>query len=485
MSILAKVQAIVKASERGRRVALPDDIRELTRFIPRPLQRDMRARMRRFNSWVVHRRFGKSVLAVNTLGELAIECPFSHGRYAYLAPTYDMARNIAWTYLKDFADRIPTAETMESKLTIELPTRIGGRAQISLYGTDTPKQRLRGMYLDGVVFDEWAQIPPHVWTQQVRPMLSDVNRNGFDENMQENQWAIFMTTPFGRNHAYHMHNRAELWAKGMGARMGSDDVNASASHDDLVYRNDWAAELWKASQTGVLDKEELRLARMDMNDDDAYEQEYECSWDAAVKGAIYAKQIAELKDRGRFMRVPYNPLLPVHTGWDLGFDDSTAIWFVQCVANEVRVIDYYEASGAGLDHYADVLEKKGYGYGRHYLPHDVEQTELGTGKSRISVLRALGVRGVTVPRSNVEDGIAAVRVLLPRCVFDASTTEEGVSRLVLYHREWDERQMVLRQKPKHDWTSHSADAFRTLAMGLRKFAPDGNDDFSNRRTAEL
>lgn len=485
MSILAKVQAIVKASQHNRRVELPDDIRELSRFIPRPLQQQMRARMKRFNSWVVHRRFGKSVLAVNTLGEKAIECPFPNGRYAYLAPTYDMARNIAWTYLKDFADTIPTAEKMESKLTIELPTRTGGRAQISLYGTDTPKQRLRGMYLDGVVFDEWAQIPPHVWTQQVRPMLSDVNRNGYDELMEENQWAIFMTTPFGRNHAYHMHARAELWAKGLGAKMGGSDIDAAGGDDDLVFRDDWAAELWKASQTGVLNANELRLAKLDMNDDDAYEQEYECSWDAAVKGAIYAKQLAELRDRGRVTAVGYNPLLPVHTGWDLGFDDCTAIWFVQCVANEVRVIDYYEASGADLAHYADVLEKKGYGYGRHYLPHDVEVTELGSGKSRSSILRALGVRGVTVPRANVEDGIAAVRTLLPRCVFDASATQDGLDRVALYHREYDERQQIFRQKPKHDWTSHSADALRTLAMGLKRFAPDSNDDYSNRRTAEL
>lgn len=477
MSLVAKVAAIVKATQNSRIVDLPEDIRELTRFIPRPLQGQMYERMKRFNSWVVHRRFGKSVLAVNALGEKAIECPFTNGRYAYLAPTYDMARNIAWTYLKDFADRIPTSEKMESKLTVELPTRLGGRAQIALYGTDTPKQRLRGMYLDGVVFDEWAQIPPHVWTQQVRPMLSDVNRNGFDNRLDPNQWAIFMTTPFGRNHAHHMHRRAELWAQGLGAKMGGGEID-SAAGEEIVYRSDWAAELWKASQTGVLNPEELRLARMDMNDDDAYEQEYECSWDAAVKGAIYAKQLAELKDRDRIRAVPYNPLLPVHTGWDLGFDDCTAIWFVQCVANEVRVIDYYEASGAALDHYADILEKKGYRYGRHYWPHDVEVTELGSGKSRASVLRALGVRGVTVPRANVEDGIAAVRMLLPRCLFDASSTQDGLDRVALYHREYDERQQVFRQKPKHDWTSHSADALRTLAMGLRRFAPEqGHDNY--------
>lgn len=488
MSLTAGITKLLKATRKSVKVPLPEDIRTLTGFKPRPLQEDMRRRMKRFNSWVVHRRFGKSVLAVNTLVEKAIECPFPDGRYAYTAPTFDMAENIAWTYLKNAQEKIPYSDRSETDLTVELPTRLGGRAQITLYGTDTPKQRMRGMYLDGVVCDEWAQQPPSVWTQQIRPMLSDINRSGLDDLGDENQWAAFLTTPFGKNHAYNMHQRAKLWSQGLGVKLktnvGDTFVDSVSSDglgiEDLVYRHDWSYEHWPASQTGVLSPQELQLAKADMGDDDAYEQEYECSFEAAIKGAIYAKALAELADRGRITRVQHNPMLPVYTAWDLGVDDCTAIWFFQMVGLEVRIIDYYEFNGVGLDHYADVLEKKGYGYGKHYLPHDVEVVELGTGKSRASVLRSLGVRPTTVPRASVADGLAAGRQLLKRCLFDEERTADGRSRLQLYHFEWDDRTQTFRKEPKHDWTSHSADAWRTLAMGIRRFAPDNHEDFQNR-----
>jgi phage terminase large subunit len=476
LSLTAKITQLVKEANKGRKYNLPDDIRELTRFVPRPLQAAMQKEKRRFNSWVVHRRFGKSVLAVNDLIECAVECPFDQGRYAYAGPTYAQVEDIVWTYLKDFTEHIPGRIVQESKLAVWVPTRRGSMSRIRLYGTDTPKQRLRGMYLDGVVFDEWAQIPPSVWAQQVRPMLSDVNRAGIDDLGNENQWATFIFTPYGKNHAYKMHERARLWAAGKGARIGGELGNDDAGF--IEFRNDWSYQHWRASETGILVPAELRAARLDMEDEE-YEQEYECSFDAAVKGAIYAKKLAEMRSLGRMMVVPYNPHLPVHTGWDLGNDDATAIWFVQVLGNEVWVIDYYEANRAGLDHYAEVLAKKGYRYGRHYLPHDVEVVEMGTNKSRAAVLRDNGVRPVTVPRHKVEDGIAAVRALLPRCYWDETNTGEGLDRLGSYHREFDERAMVFRQQPKHDWTSHGADALRTLAMGLRRFAPDPNDDYTS------
>jgi hypothetical protein len=473
VSLTARIAALTKEVSKGRRYNLPEDIRELTRFIPRPLQRAMQEEKKRFNSWVVHRRFGKTVLAVNDLIECAIECPFDQGRYAYAGPTYAQVEDIVWTYLKEFTERIPGVEVQESKLAVWLPTRRGSMSRIRLYGTDTPKQRLRGMYLDGIVFDEWAQIPPSVWSQQVRPMLSDVNRQGIDDLGNPNQWATFIFTPFGRNHAYKMHRRAELWSKGLGVRIGGDNPDDPTGEGELEFRDDWSYQHWKASETGILTRPELRAARLDM-DDEEYEQEYECSFDAAVKGAIYAKYLAAIRNDGHVTNVPYNENLPVHTGWDLGYDDATAIWFVQCLGREVWVIDYYEASGAGLDHYAEVLARKGYRYGRHYLPHDVEVVELGTNKSRSAVLRDLGIRPFTVPKHNVEDGIAAVRALIPRTFWDASRTADGLDRLASYRRDYDDRQQVFRQKPKHDWTSHAADALRTLAEGLRKFQPDVN-----------
>ena len=477
--MLARAQKIAAEFQANRPVKLPEDIRKLTGFKPRPLQQHMFDTMRRFNSWVVHRRFGKSVLAVNTLIERAIECPFQEGRYAYAGPTYDQTEDIVWTYLDEFTKEIPGRKVEKANLAVWLPTRRGGRSRIRLYGVDNPKQRIRGMYLDGVVLDEWAQIPPHVWTQQIRPMLSDDVRQGYDDHMNPNQWAIFIFTPFGRNHAYRMHKRADLWFRGLGAAQEND--NGETTSDKMVFRTDWSAHLYPASKTGVLSAQELADIRADMDSDEAYEQEMECSFDAAVKGSIFGQQIAEAKAAGRITHVAYNPMLPVHTGWDLGHDDATAIWFCQLVGMEIRIIDYYEASGAGLDHYADVLEKRGYRYGRHYLPHDVEVVELGTNKSRKSVLRSYGVRSVTVPRHNPEDGIAAVRAILPRCWFDEPRTGEGLDRLALYRRDWDDRQQTFRQKPKHDWTSHGADAFRTLVMGLKREPPGAHDDLHSPR----
>lgn len=473
MSLTAKVAALVKATQKGRVYNLPKDIRDLTGFNPRPLQRAMQEQKRRFNSWVVHRRFGKSVLAVNDLIESAIECPFPQGRYAYAGPTYAQVEDIVWTYLKDFTEQIPGRVVQESKLAVWLPTRKGSMSRIRLYGTDTPKQRLRGMYLDGVVFDEWAQIPPTTWTQQVRPMLSDVNRAGLDDLGNWNQWATFIFTPFGRNHAYRMHKRAEQWSKGLGVRVG----NTKEKEGTIEFRDDWSWQHWAASQTGILTPSELKAAEVDM-DEEEFAQEYEVDFDAAVKGSIYAKHLQELRALGRIKEVRYNPMLPVHTGWDLGRDDSTAIWFCQVLGEEVWLIDYYENSGVDLAYYADVLAMKPYRYGKHYLPHDVEVTDLSATKSRAAVLRDNRVRVTTVSKHNPWDGIAVVRQAMRRFYFDSARCEEGLDNLTLYRRKFDDKLNVFLKEPHHDYTSHSADALRTLIMGLRKYAPDPQDDYS-------
>jgi len=163
--------------------------------------------------------------------------------------------------------------------------------------------------------------------------------------------------------------------------------------------------------------------------------------------------------------------LPVHTAWDLGMSDSTVIWFVQVVNREYRVIDCLKGEGVGLDWYARELQNRQYVYGTHYLPHDVEVRELGTGKSRAEVLSALGIRSTVVPAMSVADGIQAVRMLLPLCWFDAEKCREGVEALRMYRREYDEKRQEFRVNPYHDWTSHYADAFRYFAMGHKERAP--------------
>lgn len=442
-------------------------------YVPRPLQRKIAKEERRFNSEVVHRRFGKTVMKVRKLLFRAMFCPFPKGRYAYAAPTYRMAKDIAWLYLVEYHDRIWRHFGEESGfdfrnmtgLWAEVPDLHGGRARITLYGVDNPKQRMRGLYLDGVVLDEWAQMPPVVWTEQMRPMLSDMNRSGADRFGYVNQWADFILTPFGRNHAHAMHQRAEIWRDGGSVK----EVDRKTLVETERKRDDWFAALYRASETGYISAQELEDALSDMGEA-KYQQEFECSFDAAVEGAIFAGVLDRIEGRDQIGVFRFNPLLPVNTAWDLGFDDATAIWFFQHDGNGVNLIDYYEASGAGLEHYASVLAERAYRYGYHLFPHDVEQTELGSGKSRRSVLQSLGIRVSTVPKVSVkQDAITAANVVLERCRFNIEKCSDGLDRIRLYRREYDERLQIFREKPVHDWASHAADALMTLACGLREY----------------
>lgn len=396
-----------------------------TGYAPRPMQARIHDRLERFNVLVCHRRFGKTVLAVNELIHGAMSCRRERPRLAYIAPLYRQAKQVAWDYLKHYAGPIPRVRFHEAELRADFPDG----ARIQLLGADNP-DALRGIYLDGVVFDEYAHMPPTVWPQVIRPALAD--REG---------WAIFIGTPQGRNVFHALYERAR-------ANPG------------------WHAAIHRASETGIVPEAELAAARRDMSEEE-YAQEFECSFDAAIAGAYYGRLIAHAERDGRVARVPWDPAVPVHTAWDLGIGDSTAIWFLQQAGREVRWIDYYEASGAGLDHYAKMLGEKPYVYGDHLVPHDARARELGTGRTRVETLARLGVRARVVARHNVDDGINAVRMLIPRSWFDAEKCKRGLEALRQYRRAWDERGGLFQPRPLHDWTSHAADAARYAAMGLR------------------
>jgi len=398
-------------------------------YRPRPLQARLHRSLKRFNVLVAHRRFGKTVFCVNELIARAAANRLERPRYAYVAPLFTQAKDVAWEYVKRYTAPIPGVAVHETELRVDLP----GGARIRLYGADNP-DRLRGLYLDGVVLDEYAQIHPRLWAEVIRPALAD--RQG---------WAVLIGTPMGRNqlHEIYQHARREP---------------------------DWHAAMFRASDTGVIPAAELEAARRAMSEEQ-YAQEFECSFDAAVLGAYYGKLLATADREGRIAAVPWDPALPVHTAWDLGIGDSTAIWFCQRSGLEVRLIDYYEASGAGLDHYARILGERAYVYGDHILPHDAAVKELGTGKSRVETLASLGIRPRVLPAMKIEDGINAARILLPQCRFDAERCRRGVEALRQYRREWDERLHAFKARPLHDWTSHAADAFRYLAQGLRPDDP--------------
>jgi hypothetical protein len=382
----------------------------------------LHARETRWFIGVAHRRAGKTVADINELVIGALKCGKPNPRFAYVAPQLNQAKDIAWVYLKEYTAFLQP-RINESELWVELP---GGK-RIRIYGADNP-DRLRGIYLDGVVLDEFGDMDPTIWTQVIRPALSD--RKG---------WACFIGTPKGKN-TFH-----RLWVE---------------AEDDP----DWTRLMLKASETGLLDEKELADARRMMSEDE-YAQEYECSFEAAVKGAYYGKEMNDAEDSGRIASVPYDPRIPVHTAWDLGVADSTVIWFIQAVGREVRFIDCLKGEGVGLDWYVKRLHERDYVWGSHYLPHDVEVRELGTGKSRKEVLAGLGVRATVCPNIPLADGIQAARMLLPTAWFDKDKCKAGIEALRMYRREYDEKRQEFKQHPLHDWTSHYADALRYFAVG--------------------
>lgn len=376
---------------------------------------------------VAHRRAGKTVACLNDLIRAAMLCTKQDGRYAYVAPYYSQAKDVAWTYLKRYSAPIPGVTVNESELRIDYPN--GSR--VRLYGADN-YDRLRGGYLDGVVLDEYADMSPAAWGEVIRPMLAD--RKG---------WAVFIGTPKGRNAFW------EVWEQ------------AQADPNFL-------AVMLKASQTGLVDREELEAARKDMTAEQ-YEQEFECSFDAAILGAYYGKEIAQAEREGRITYLP-DADLPVHTAWDLGVDDPTAIWFFQVSFDGLRVIDYYENAGHGLSHYVQELKARGYTYGDHWLPHDAMVKELGTGRTRYETLASMGVQGRLVPNHKVIDGINAARVSFASMHFQADRCRFAIEALRQYHAEYDDKLRTFKTTPRHDWTSHCADAFRYMAMAWREMS---------------
>jgi hypothetical protein len=377
----------------------------------------------RHGALVTHRRFGKSVLGLNHLQIGALECRKERPRFAFIAPTYTQAKSIGWDYLQHYATPIPGVQTRTSELAVTYPN--GG--QVRLFGADNPDS-LRGLYFDGVICDEYGLMSPRLFPEILRPALSD--RIG---------WCFFFGTPNGKNQFHEAVQRAR--------------------EDDS-----WFLAIHRASETGLIGADELAAARKDMTADE-YAQEYECSFEAAVKGAIFAAELDSSRAGGRITSVPYDPVLPVDTDWDLGMGDSTAIWFSQSLrSGEVRVIDYYEASGEGLPHYAQKLREKGYTYGQHWAPHDIQVRELASGRSRLETAATLGIKFQVVPQLPIEDGIHAARMLFPRCWFDAGKCKAGLEALQHYKRDYNSRLNEFKATPVHDWASHGADAFRGLAV---------------------
>ena len=386
-------------------------------------------RKQRWACVVAHRRAGKTVACVNDLIKGALTCRKENPRFAYLAPFYTQAKDVAWAYVKHYSAAIPGVEANESELRVDFPN--GGR--VRLYGADN-YDRLRGIYLDGVVLDEYADMDPRVWPEVIRPALSD--RQG---------WGTFIGTPKGRNSFFEVHEAAKA----------SDD---------------WLSLLLRASQTGLVAQSELDDARSMMTPEQ-YAQEYECSFDAAILGAYYGREIADAERAGRIGEVALDPAVAVQTAWDLGYTDSMSIWFFQVAPDGLRVIDYLEDHGKNLGHYVGELNARGYKYGDDWVPHDAKATELGSGRTRVETLFGMKRRPRLVPDHDIMDGINAARVSFAKIWIDANKCKFGLEALRQYRTEYDEQKKVFKKTPRHDWSSHAADAFRYMSMAWRELTP--------------
>lgn len=411
-------------------------VRLVLPYTPRPLQLYFHKQRTRFCVLLCHRRFGKTVAAVNDLLRQALRSRRADWRAAYMAPYLGQAKTVAWDYVRTFAGAIPGVKFNETELRCDLPNG----ARIRLFGTENA-DALRGMYLDDLVLDEPADMPREVWTRVLRPMLAD--RKGR---------ALFTGTPCGTDNLLH-----DLWEQAGREIAGIN--NAKVSKHPL-----WSRFRYPASETGYIDADEIAAARTSMTEDD-FAQEFECSFAAGVRGAYYSSDMERLDAAGRICSIDHDPALPVHTAWDLGMDDATAIWFFQVARDGWRMIDYYEASGEGLTHYARILQQRPYVYGTHIAPHDIRVRELGTGKSRQESAAALGIRFGVAPNLSLADGIHAVRMGLPKMWFDAGRCAHGLRALKAYRKRWRAREESFSGQPLHDWTSHAADALRYAVTG--------------------
>lgn len=300
-----------------------------------------------------------------------------------------------------------------------------------------------------MVFSEYSLADPAAW-DFIRPILAE---NG--------GWALFPYTPRGNNHGHTLYEMA---------RNNPDWHCSKLTVDDT-----------KAIPMSIIESE--RAAGMS---EEMVQQEFYCSFEAPLFGAYYATQMLKAEKDGRIGNVPHDEHAKVETWWDLGIGDATAIWFVQRIGQEIHLIDYYENSGEPLAHYVKVIQDKGFILGDVILPHDAQQRELQSGKSRVEALKSLGLKPIVLKPSKVEDGIEAVRAALSRCWFDRRCSR-GIEALRQYRKEtapehlWrDKATPEYRDRPVHDWASHGADAFRIGIMHKPSSDDWGSLKYDNR-----
>jgi len=401
-------------------------------FIPRvyqlPLFRALESGKKRMVClW--HRRSGKDITSLNLTIQQMVH---NVGVYFYIFPTYNQARKVIWDSLthegRRLLDYFPK-ELIENINHSEMKIRLLNGSLFQLVGSDN-YDALMGTNPKGVVFSEYALQNPKAY-EYIKPILT-ANKG----------WAIFISTPRGKNHFY------ELWTMALKNR-------------------DWFCEKVTIDDSKFISKEDIEKDIQEGMSEETANQEYFCSFSKGVEGTYYGKLVNKCYFSGRISKVPYDPACCVDTFWDLGFGDSTAIIFVQQVGKEIHIIDCYENSGEGLSHYAKILQEKKYIYGSHFGPHDIEAGSLYWGKSLKSYAKDLGINFITIPRQSIEYGIECARSIFSYCWFDEDRCARLIKCLENYHKNYNDKMGCYSNTPCHDWSSHFADSFRYMATAKR------------------
>lgn len=401
----------------------------LNSYEPRGPFLKFHGRDKRWAVMVAHRRAGKTVACIADLVLEAICTRKQDARYAYIAPQYNQAKDIAWLYVKRLTADIPMVTYNEAELRANLPNG----AQVRLYGADNP-DRLRGMYLDGVILDEHADMRPRVWGEIVRPMLAD--RKG---------WAAFIGTPKGHNEFYRVWQDAD---------------------------EEWFRLCLKGSDSGLIDRSELDAMRKSMTEDQ-YEQEVECSFEAAIQGAILGRYMTLAESQQRINTCAHDVEgAPIEISSDIGFHDTAAWWFWQPKFNGFSLIDYDEDSGLDAEEWCVRLNKRlaGRKLGKVWLPHDARAKTFAAKHSALEIFwQKFGTANVEiVPQTSKTDRINAARQVIDRCEFNQIQCFAGIEALKQWHYKWDEDRKEFSKEPEHDWASHPGDAFSYGAQIMRE-----------------
>jgi hypothetical protein len=388
---------------------------------------------------IAHRRWGKDDVVLHRTAIAAME---RVAGYWHCLPEYEQARKAIWNAVnphtgKRRIDEAFPAEIRDTKDEQQMLIKFKNGSTWQVIGSDRYNS-LVGSGVAGVTFSEWALANPSSWGY-IRPMV--------EEN---NGYAVFITTPRGRNHAKAMY--------------------------DMAKKNPrWFAEISDVHTTGALSPDQLAESLIEyqaLYGEDVgtaqFQQEYECSFNAAILGAFYAREMVVVRSQGRIQDVEPVPGQPVHRAWDIGTRDDTSIWWFQVIAGRPVYFDCYTNHSAGVEHFAEVCRERGWQPGNDYVPHDAKVLEWGGGRTRLEAMIAHGLRPILVPMASKPDGIQAARITLKTALFHSRCEEHGIAALEQYRREWDDERKMFSASEERDWSTHLADAFRYSALAWRE-----------------